>query len=122
MNTDMKKLITATVLLTVLGFASASTAFAQTSPSTSSVKQYNQAVASWTLVPGAKCYNIYYRRVKQTGWKHSVRCLSNNTWNYTVKGLVQGVSYEYSVAALSYSGKEYAWTPVKPFVTTPVTQ
>lgn len=115
----MKKLLSTTALIAVLGFASlVSSTFAATTPG----EHYNQAVASWKLVSGAKCYNIYYgwvNRKNTPAWNHSVRCLSNNTWQFTIGDLKQGRSYEYTVAALSYSGKEYSWTAIAPL--SPVT-
>jgi hypothetical protein len=122
----MKKFITTTALVTTIGFASfVPTVFAQTSvvtPTVTPVPHYNQAVASWTKVAGAKCYNLYYRRVGQTSWKHSVGCVPNNMTSYTVQGLRQKVSYEYTVSALTYAGKETAWTTVAPLVATPMAQ
>lgn len=116
----MKKLLSTTALVTALGFVSlfVSSAFA----ATTAVEYYNQAVASWKLVPGAKCYNIYYGWVSRKNtpvWNHSVRCVSNNMWQFTIGGLKQGRSYEYTVVALNYSGKEYSWTPIAPL--SPVT-
>lgn len=117
----MKKVISTTLLLTALGFASlAPSAFAATT--STPVEHYNQAVASWGTVVGAKCYNIYYGwdgRMNKPTWNHAVRCvhnsnIPNSTSQLTIGGLKQGRSYEYTVAAVAFSGKESNWTPIKP--------
>lgn len=120
----MNKLISTTALITVLGFAPffVSSAFAQSSSVQSVPEQYNQATVTWPLVPGTKCYNIYYGKTSKTQpmWKHSVRCLANTTWKYTIGYLKQNVSYSYTVAALNNAGKEFSWTPIARLITSPM--
>src|SRR5258705_13743741 len=101
----MKKLLSITALLTLLGFApfSVASAFAA-SPTVTPVQYYNQAVASWNAIPNAQCYNVYYGKVTRKNtpaWNHSVTRIPKNMLSYTIKYLKQGVSYEYTVAALT---------------------
>lgn len=107
----MKKAIIALLLIIGLYFPFVRPAFA------TATEQFNQATVTWQL-SGAKCFNIYYRRTTDTSWKHSVRCLPKSMWSYTIGYLKMGVSYVYSVAAVSDSGKEISWTKVAPMVTT----
>jgi len=121
----MKKILSTTAFISLLSFAPffVSSAIAQSTTVTPTpVEYYNQATVTWPLVTGAKCYNIYYGRTTKTQlmWKHSVRCVSNTTWKYTIGYLKQNVSYSYMVAALDYSGKEISWTPIAPFVVSPM--
>lgn len=121
----MKKLFTTTAAITILGFAPffVSSAFAQTgSVATTPAESFNQATVTWPLVTGAKCYNIYYGKTSKTlpMWKHSVRCLPNTSWSYTIGYLKMNTSYSYSIAALNYAGKEFSWTPIALLVTSPM--
>ena len=111
----MKRIISLSAILLILFLSQALTSQAFASSS----ERFNQGVVTWNLVYGAKCYNIYYRRTTQTNWTHSVKCVPNNMWQYTIHCLKQGVSYVYAVAALNYAGKEISWTPITPLVSTP---
>ncbi len=114
----MKKFLITTVMAVATILPSASTAYAQAMTANTN-QNYNQATASWKLVTGAVCYNIYYKRATDPNWKHSVPCLPNNMWKYTIKALKQNVSYVYSVYALDSSGKEFSWTKTANLITSP---
>lgn len=113
MYLEMKKVLTITALTIALGFIPYFVSPAQAATTTATEK-FREAVASWKPVSDAKCYNIYYKRVKQTKFEHSVRCVPNNLTSYTIGGLKQGRSYEYTVAAVSNSNSEYSWTQAAP--------
>lgn len=76
------------------------TAKVETAQSTSAIK------LSWTSVPGATGYRIYYR--KGDSWKAAA---TTTKTTHTFSGLPSGTIYTFAVRAYLISGNEVTWAP-----------
>ena len=67
---------------------------------------YNQATVTWTPIPGAIAYNIYYKQTNETSFTHSVRRIPVNIMSYTISYLKKNTSYQYKIVGIDIHGAE----------------
>lgn len=75
------------------------------------VRQYNQAIVNWNGVSGAEFYHIYYKKVGESVWTHTVRDLKSDSRRVTISYLDK-VPYEYQVVAVRGDKAEFRWGPI----------
>lgn len=71
---------------------------------------FAEATVTWNKVDGAAAYNIYYKQYKEGYYTNAVRGVSADLTYYTISYLSKGKSYQYKVAAVDGSGKEFSIT------------
>lgn len=74
-----------------------------------------QATVSWNSVSEAKSYNLYFKEAGEKSYTHSAPNLPNDARSFTINYLKPRITYWYTVAAVSDSGKEYAWSKAQKF-------
>jgi len=67
---------------------------------------FAEATVTWNKVDGATAYNVYYK-------EHDSAEYSSDLTYYTISYLNRGSAYQFKVAAVDGSGREYAWTEEK---------
>lgn len=74
---------------------------------------YLQSTVTLPTVTNAVAYNIYY---KQSGknFTNAVRNIPLNVHTYTISYLKKNTQYEYRIAALDATGKEFYFSNTKP--------
>ena len=82
-------------------------------------KNYRQATVTWMKNPTAEHYYIYYKKVGDTTWTHSVYGMNADATNYTINYL-DNAKYEYVVVALDGNYKPIAESAVYSLKTTPM--
>lgn len=76
---------------------------------------FDQTTIDLPPVPNAVFYNIYYKAVGEQTFSNAVRNIPSNIHSYTISDLKKGVTYEYYYSAVDNTGKEFLFSPVKPF-------
>lgn len=81
-----------------------------------------QGEARWSVIDGAKKYNVYYRESGNSNWTHSLWTGTNST-SVTISHLDPHVSYTYRVAALVdtkevWQAEQTLYTPPAPVLGT----
>jgi hypothetical protein len=71
------------------------------------VTSYHQATVTWMKNQDAQHYYIYYKKVSDATWTHSVFGMNADATNYTINYL-DPVKYEYKVVALDGAYKPIA--------------
>jgi len=76
---------------------------------------FEQTTIELPPVPNAVSYNIYYKAVGEPTFSNAVRNIPSSVHSYTISDLKKGVTYEYYYSAVDTTGKEFLFSPVKPF-------
>lgn len=75
---------------------------------------YMQATVPMPQLTNAVSYNIYYKQTNEHTFTNSVRSISPKVSTYTISYLKKGTDYEYRVAAVDNTGKEFLFTDPRP--------
>ena len=71
---------------------------------------YMQGTASWSSMPNAAGYHVYYKETGETKYTHSVVNLPSTSTACLISYLKPGVRYWYNVVAIDAGGKELQWS------------
>ena len=80
-------------------------------PSKNVITGYAKATVKWSENEKAEHYYIYYRKVGEANWTHSVIGLDHNSKQYTINYLDKA-AYEYQLVAVDGNYKPIAWSAV----------
>ena len=71
-----------------------------------------QSTVSWVPNEKAEHYYVFYKKVGEKKWTHSVIGLDHSSTSYTIKYL-DNVAYQYQLVAVDGNYKPIAWSQVK---------
>lgn len=85
------------------------------------VTDIGQVTISWTGVPGAVFYNVYYRTTAGVTVKNGIKIAANDTTtSYVHNGLIDGASYHYVVTTVNNYGESVESAEVSAQLKAPV--
>jgi hypothetical protein len=73
-----------------------------------------QVTVQIPFIPEAASYNIYYKQDNAKEFTNAVRNITPNITQYTISYLKKGINYQYRVAAVDSTGREFMFTQAEP--------
>ncbi len=71
------------------------------------VTSFRNSTVTWTSVPSAYGYNIYYKEQSATKYTFAARRIPSTSTRYTIQYLKEKTNYFYVISAYDQNGKEF---------------